>query len=189
MAYMGLRKPIFAKLKSDGSYDTPITCGKAVGLTVTPNYAEASLYADDGQAEYDKEFTYADVTLNTSTLPTAIHSTLFGHTVDENNIKFNTDDESNYVACAWVSVEKVDGVRKFIANILFKVKFSDPSEDYSTKGESIEYKTPSISGRASALDDGAWKEVEECTTAAAALTWINTQLGVTTSTQASGDNS
>lgn len=179
MAYMGLRKPIFAKLKSDGNYETPITCGKAVGLTVTPNYAEASLYGDDGQAEYDKEFTYADVTLNTTTLPLDVHQTLFGHTVSDKNIKFNTDDQSNDVACAWISVEKVNGVRKFIANILFKVKFTDPSEDYATKGESIEYKTPSISGRASALDSGAWKEVEECETAEAATTWINTQLGVT----------
>jgi hypothetical protein len=41
--------------------------------------------------------------------------------------------------------------------ILYKVKFSEPSEDYATKGESIEYKTPSISGRAMANDEGNWK--------------------------------
>jgi phi13 family phage major tail protein len=177
MAYMGLRKPIFAKLKVDGSYNPPVICGKAVGITVTPNYAEASLYGDDGQAEYDKEFTYADVTLNTTTLPIKVHEELFGHTVSDKNVKFNADDQNNDGATAWVSVEKVDGKRKFISNILWKTKYSDPSEDYSTKGESIEYKTPSISGRASALDNGDWKETEEHETAEAAYAWIFDKLG------------
>ena len=47
MAYVGLRKPIIAQLKNDGSYDDPFAFGKAIGLQVTPNYAEGSLYADD----------------------------------------------------------------------------------------------------------------------------------------------
>ena len=177
MAYLGLRKPIIAKRMEDGSYDEPFACGKAVGVTVTPNYAEASLYGDDGQAEYDKEFTYADVTLNTTTLPIKAHEKMFGHVVSEKNVKFNTDDQNNDVGMGWVSVEKVDGKRKFISNFLFNAKFSEPSEDYSTKGESIEYKTPSISGRASALDNGLWKETDEHETINAALAWIYDKFG------------
>lgn len=73
MAYVGLRKPIIAKILESGEYDEPFACGKAIGLDVNPNYAEGSLNADDKQAEYDKEFTYAEVTLNTSTLPIAAH--------------------------------------------------------------------------------------------------------------------
>ena len=63
MAYIGLRKPIIAQRTGDGKYSTPFVLGKAISLNVTPNYAEGSLNADDGQAEYDKEFNYADVTL------------------------------------------------------------------------------------------------------------------------------
>ena len=157
MAYVGLRKPIIAKILESGEYDEPFACGKAIGLDVNPNYAEGSLNADDKQAEYDKEFTYAEVTLNTSTLPIAAHEKMFGHTVDtaKKNVKFNVDDQANYVGMAWVSVEKVDGVRNFIGNFLKKAKFTEPSESYSTKGDSIEYKTPSISGRALGLDDGS----------------------------------
>ena len=81
MAYVGLRKPIIAKLLESGKYDKPFACGKAIGLQVNPNYAEGSLNADDKQAEYDKEFTYAEVTLNTSTLPIEAHEKMFGHTV------------------------------------------------------------------------------------------------------------
>ena len=182
MAYLGLRKPIIADMKEDGSYNEPLVCGKAVGVTVTPNYAEASQYGDDGKAEYDKEFTDADVTLNTTTLPIAAHQKLFGHTVAEKNVKFNADDQNNDVGMAWITVEKVDGKRKFISNLLPKVKFSDPSEDYSTRGENIEYKTPSISGKASALDNGLWKETEEHDTVTAALAWIYGKFGYTLGT-------
>ena len=59
------------------------------------------------------------------------------------------------------------------------MKFSDPSEDYSTRGENIEYKTPSISGKASALDNGDWKETEEHDSATAALAWIYEKFGYT----------
>ena len=181
MAYVGVRKPIIAKLLESGKYDKPFACGKAIGLQVNPNYAEGSLNADDKQAEYDKEFTYAEVTLNTSTLPIEAHEKMFGHTVDtaKKNVKFNVDDQANYVGMAWVSVEKVDGVRSFIGNFLKKAKFTEPSEDYSTKGDSIEYKTPSISGRALGLEDGSWKETEACSSEADALKWINTMFGVT----------
>lgn len=177
MAYVGLRKPIIAQLKSDGTYDDPFAFGKAIGLQVTPNYAEGSLYADDGQAEYDKEFSYAEVTLNTSTIPIVAHEKMFGHTVTEKNVKFNRDDQNNDVGLGWISVEKVNGIRSFIGNFLDKVKFSEPSEDYATRGESIEYKTPSITGRASAVDGGDWKETETFATEAEAKNWIYGKFG------------
>lgn len=177
MAYVGLRKPIIAQLKSDGTYDDPFAFGKAIGLQVTPNYAEGSLYADDGQAEYDKEFSYAEVALNTSTIPIVAHEKMFGHTVTEKNVKFNGDDQNNDVGLGWISVEKVYGVRSFIGNFLDKVKFSEPSEDYATRGESIEYKTPSITGRASAVDGGGWKETETFATEAEAKNWIYGKFG------------
>lgn len=182
MAYVGLRKPIIAQLKNDGTYDDPFAFGKAIGLQVTPNYAEGSLYADDGQAEYDKEFSYAEVTLNTSTIPIVAHEKMFGHTVTEQNVKFNGDDQNNDVGLGWISVEKVNGVRSFIGNFLSKVKFSEPSEDYATRGESIEYKTPSITGRASTVAGGNWKETETFGTEAEAKNWIYGKFGKTMGT-------
>ncbi|MCD2493315.1 major tail protein [Lacrimispora sp. NSJ-141] len=182
MAYIGLRKPIIGKLDAEtGKYSAPITFGKAIGLQVTPSYAEGSLNADDMQAEYDKEFNYADVTLNTSTIPLQAHQDMFGHTVvteSEKSVEFNANDQNNYVGMGWITVEKVDGVRAFTGNFLYKVKFSEPAEDYATKGDAIEYKTPSIAGRAVALADGKWKSVGVFDTEAAALEWINGKFGV-----------
>ena len=120
-----------------------------------------------------------EVTLNTSTLPIEAHEKMFGHKVDtaKKNVKFNSNDQADYVGMAWISVEKVDNVRSYVGNFLKRVKFSEPSDDFSTKGDSIEYKTPSISGRALALSDGEWKETEICATEADALKWINTMFG------------
>lgn len=182
MAYVGLRKPIIAQLKNNGVYDDPFEFGKAIGLQVTPNYAEGSLYADDVQAEYDKEFSYAEVTLNTSTIPIIAHEKMFGHAVTEKNVKFKGDDQNNDVGIGWISVEKVNGVRSFIGNFLNKVKFSEPSEDYATRGESIEYKTPSITGRASTVDGGDWKETETFTAETEAKNWIYKKFGKTMDT-------
>lgn len=184
MAYVGLRKPIIAEMKGEKTYGEPFAFGKAVGLQVTPNYAEGSLNADDEQAEYDKEFNYAEVTLNTSTIPIEAHKRMFGHKVDEasKNVVFNKDDQAGYVGQGWISVEKVNGKRSFVGNILYKVKYSEPSEDYATKADAIEYKTPSITGRALPAEDGDWKETQSFETVQEALNWIYEKLGYTLET-------
>ena len=94
MAYVGLRKPIIAPWIGNKTYGEPFAFGKAIGVQVTPNYAEGSLMADDEQAEYDKEFNYAELSLNTSTIPLKANNIMFGHTVDEErkNVRFNKDD-------------------------------------------------------------------------------------------------
>ena len=63
MAYIGLAKPTIAKLteSSSDTYSGAFQCGKAIQIDITPNYAEGSVYGDNGTAEYDKEFIDADV--------------------------------------------------------------------------------------------------------------------------------
>lgn len=181
MAYIGLRKPIIGKMATETTYGEPFALGKAIGLQITPNYAEGSLFADDVQAEYDKAFSFAEVTLNTSTIPVKAHEEMFGHTVsdeqEKKSIEYDVDDQNNYVGMGWITQEIVSGVRSFTGNFLYKVKFSEPSEDYSTKGENIEYKTPSISGRAVANEEGKWKSVEIFKTEKEAMDWINKKFG------------
>ena len=50
MAFVGLSKPYIALLKDEATptYEKGFKCGKAMTLNVTPNYNEASLYADKG---------------------------------------------------------------------------------------------------------------------------------------------
>lgn len=180
MAYIGLRKPIVGKRKGYGSYEAPFAFGKAIGINVTPNYAEGSLYGDDVQCEYDKEFTFSEVTMNTDTIPIMAYEHVFGHKIEEEEIAFGADDENGYVGMGWISVEKINGKRKFTGNFLPKAKFSEPNEEYTTKGENIEYKTPSITGRALAEEeDMRWKYVKSFETAEEALSYVYGKFGAT----------
>lgn len=187
MAYIGLRKPIIGLRKSKGSYETPYAFGKAIGITVTPNYAEGSLYADDIQSEYDKEFVSAETTLNTDTIPSEARESVFGHKMNETEVEFAADDESNFVGVGWISVEKNDGKKSYTGNFLPKVKYAEPAEEYTTKGENIEYKTPSITGRALAEDDGKWKYVKSFPTEKEALDYVYGKFGAALETHSASD--
>lgn len=182
MAYIGLARPTVAALTEPANtYSEPFTCGKAIQIDITPQYAEGSLYADDVKAEYDKEFKYADITLNTSTLPVKAHEVMFGHTVIEGDetITFRADDEAAYVGFGFRVAEKVDGVRKYTASWLYKVKFTEGQESYKVKGDNIEYQTPSITGQAMALSNGQWKEVKMFATETEAIAWLDEKSGKT----------
>lgn len=185
MAFTGLAKITVAKL--DESTDTPsytdgFRCGKAIELTIDRKYAEGSLDGDNVQAEYDKEFRYADVNLNTTTLPIKAHSVMFGHTVTESeekiSIKEMTTDESNYVGVGCCVQEKVDNVRKYIGMWMYKAKFSEGQETYKTRGENIEYQTPTITGRAVGLPNYEWRDREVFDTEQAAQDWIDEKAGL-----------
>ena len=103
-----------------------------------------------------------------------MHKAMFGRTAAAEEVVYDVDDEAGYVGLAWVSVEKVDGVTKYVSNFLPKVKFSEPAGEYATKGENIEYKTPTITGRALANAEGVWKKTKSHATEQEAMTTINT---------------
>lgn len=181
MAFYGLRKPFVAAYnKETGTYSNGFQCGKAIGVTITPNYVEGSLYADDEQDEYEKAFQNASVTLNTNTLPIQAASTMYGHTVDtENNkITYKTTDESNYVGVGFVVSQTVSGIKSFVATIITCVKFTETSNEFSTKGESITYVTPSQEGLGIADKNSEWKVQKTFDNADDAIAFIKSYLNI-----------
>ncbi|WP_343247727.1 major tail protein [Diplocloster hominis] len=183
MSYIGLAKPIIAKLinEEEARYTDAFICGKAIGVEITRQYAEGSLQADNIMADYDKEFKNAEVTLNTSTLPMQAHKLMFGHLVTEDessqSVTYRAEDESEFVGTGFYVTEKIDGKRKYTAMWLYKTKYTEGAESYSTKGDNIEYQTPSVSGQAMALPDGRWKEVRTFDTMTEAISWLNVMSG------------
>lgn len=182
MAYIGLANPTVANRdEAAGTYSGGSNVGKAISVNISPQYAEGSLYADNVQSEYEKEFKYADVTLGTDCIPIAMCKTMFGHEVDEKKVVYKASDSAPYVGVGLYVTETVGGVRSYCASWLFKAKFSEPSEDYQTKGENIEFKTPSISGRALAdeMHEYKWKETETFDTEEEAKAWLAEMAGET----------
>ena len=189
MAYIGLTTPIFALgnyASATPTYSKGFVCGKAMNTDIDPQYAEGSLYGDNSQAEYDNEFKHANITLGTTSLPTQAEEVLYGHTVAEDNkeITDSAGDEANYVGMGVVTQEKVDGESKYVAMWMYKVKFQGGKESFKTKGDNIEYQTPSISGKAIALDKAdskgkkPWRDRKIFDTEAEAITWLKTKAGM-----------
>lgn len=179
MAYIGLAKPTIATYTDGKVYTDGFRCGKAIDTSITPQFAEGSLFGDNMKAEYDKEFKYADITLNTTELPVTAHEKMFGHkTSEESEIQFNANDESKYVGYGFYVTEKVNGIRKYVAAWLKKCKFTEGADNYKTKGDTIEYQTPGLSGQALAEDDGTWKIVKIFNTEKEAQDWLDTKAGI-----------
>lgn len=158
MANFGLSTPYIAKLISDGNYTDGFKCAEAVSTSVTPAYNEGSVYGDNKQTEYVKEFKNAAVEAGVTSLPIAAKSVLFGHSVTDTEEISNTDDAANYVGYGFISTEMIKGKRKYGACVLLKVLFSEGADSYTTKGDSITFSTPSISGVAIAIDNGDWRK-------------------------------
>ena len=181
MAFYGLRKPYVAAYnKQTGQYSGGFVFGKAISVDITPNYVEGSLYADDEQAEYEKSFQNASVTLGTSTFPLQAASTVYGHTIDNatGKVLYKTTDESNNVGLGWTTVEVVNGVRSFIGFILTCVKFSEGQETFTTKGDNITFATPSQSGLAIGDANSVWKVRRVFDTAAEAEAFVKEYLNI-----------
>lgn len=191
MAQYKAKMPIFAPIKteSDGAsatYDKGIVLGKMMSLNLTPNFNEASLYGDDAQAEYEKEFKDLDVSLNTTFLPAEAYQAMFGSTVTTGTsgkgsaITSNIGDTAKYGGLGCVITEKENGTAKYWVVWLPKVKFAPPGGTYQTKGENITWNTPTISGKGTADNKGDWKILEAYDTEAAAITALKTKAGITT---------
>lgn len=182
MAYVGLRKPFVAKYnRATKTYSDGFRYSHAVSLSITPNYAEASLYGDDMQVEYEKSFTNAAISLGTTSTPIQAASVMFGHTVDMEHFKvtYKGTDEPNYVGLGVIAPEKVDGDTKYVALIVIAAKFADSAESFSTKADSLTFNTPTIEGFAVAEDDGRWKVTQVFESEADALAFVKNFLNIT----------
>ena len=103
-------------------------------------------------------------------------STLLGHTVDETTgvMTRNANDTAPYVGLGRIITKMINGVYKYTVEILYKVKFSEPSQEDNTKGESIEFGTVEIEGTVASLLNGKWSDTKTFDTKADALEFINT---------------
>ena len=181
MANFGLSKPWISKLNpATNTYSDAFKCGKAISTSVTPNYHEAPLYADNQQTENVTEFKNANVSIGTDRLPSKAAKVMFGHTVAENGEESSkSEDEAGYIGYGFITAEQLDGVKKYRACVLLKVKMKEGEESFETKGDSIVFKTPSLSGTAIANEDGEWRiKSPYYATEAEADQWIQKKFGV-----------
>lgn len=180
MANFGLSKPYIAKYDmATDKYSDCIKCGKAINTSVTPNYSSGSLYADDIESEHVDEFTNANVTLGVDELPAKAGEIVFGHKIDEDGTEIsNSNDSSNYIGYGFMTTLVIDGIKKYQACVILKVKFTEGENSYETKGGNITFKNPTLSGTATPINNGDWrKKSKKFNTAEEAEKYIQDILG------------
>ena len=179
MANIGLTNIWFSKLTegNDGTaaYDGAKKLGKAVSCAVDITNNEAKLFGDDTLAESDTRFSNGTITLGVTDDDDDVFAELLGHTVTEDGEVIKAaSDAAPYVGVGRIVTKMVNGAYKYKVEFLYKVKFSEPSKDENTKGESIEFATPSIEGIIAALDDeeNTWNKSKTFNTKSDALTYL-----------------
>ena len=176
MAKIGLSSLYYSKLTeaSGGtpSYDGAKTLGKAVSANTSITNNSAMLYADDALAESDTSFQSGTITLGVDEDGDTVFADLLGHTITEGVVVKKSTDVAPFVAVGRIITKMVSGVLFYKAEVLFKVKFSEPSQDNTTKGESIEFGTSEIEGTIATLADGKWCTSQTFTSKANALAFI-----------------
>ena len=188
MAKIGLNNFRYSKLTEgpDGAatYAGATKPARAVSCKVSVSTSSASLYADDVLAESDTSFNNGTVTIGIDEEDNTTMAALLGHTLsEEGEMVRNANDVAPYVGLGRVVVKMINGVRKYKVEFLCKVKFSEPSQDDSTKGENLEFKTSELEGTVSTLADGTWSKTKTFDTQAEAITYLE---GLMKKTGASG---
>ena len=163
MAKIGLNNFKYSKLTEaeDGtaSYEGTKTLGKAIDCKVSIEKYEAELWADDSLAESDNSFKKGTVTLTIDEDNDTVFAELLGHEVSEDGEMVRKDtDVAPYVGLGRILTKIVDGKYSYKVEFLPKVKFSEPEQEEATKGDSIEFKTPSVEGTVVKLANGTWSK-------------------------------
>lgn len=182
MAQIGLTNLWYGLLTEaeDGtpSYAGAKSFGKAVSAKVDVSTNDATLYADDALAESDNSFQSAKVTLGVADDDMTIFAEILGHKVAESGGEMvrSADDAAPWVGLGRVVTKMVGGKYVYKGEFLYKVKFSEPSQEDSTKGESVDFSTPEIEGTAVTLANGQWSAAQVFDTKTAAVEWVKGKL-------------
>lgn len=182
MARIGLTNIWYSVLTegADGTatYAGASQLGKAVSTDFSPNTSDAKLYGDDALAESDSAATGGTLTLGVTEDDDTIFAPLLGHDITSDEVTFTAGDAAPYVGIGYILTKMVNGARKYKVDFFYKVKFKDMNVSQQTKGEQIEFTTPTVEGNVSVLGDteGTWRKQETFDELSDALTYLKNLL-------------
>ena len=175
MASIGLKSFKYAKLNEDGkTYGEIKTLAGAIESKVTLDLSEASLYANDTLKEQVSLFKSGTLTAGIDDDDDSVFAELLGKTVDEQTgvVTSNTEDTPIYVGFGHIVSKIVNGEKKYKVEFFPKVKFKPFIPDSKTKGDSLEFTTPSVEATIFENDNGDWEKHSVCSTESEANTLL-----------------
>ena len=193
---VGMMYPVFAPLEShtDGSmptYGTGVVIQEARNCTISKTYNDNPLYGDDRIVDDDNGLQALTASFEPTGLSDADRVLLFGEKVEAITTgvtgQWESDNATPYGGFGYIRKMRDNGVKKFEAWIILKIKFTEESQATNTKEGQISWGTPTLNGRAAGLyvdssEELRWRVHYTFDTIAAAKTWINTMLNVPAAT-------
>ena len=148
MATIGLDSMFYAKITEDAqgveTYGIPQILAKAIKADLSIELAEATLYADDALAHAIKAFKGGKLSLGVEDIGMAVASDLTGARIDDNGVLVASGEDDGCLMAVGFRALKPDNRYRFFW--LYRVKFAVPSTNLQTKGDSIQFQTPTVEG-------------------------------------------
>lgn len=188
MAFIGMRHVVAAPLTAhtagaEPTYNTGFVVGMAISANLTINRNNNPLYADDVIAEDDNGITGMEVEIGVDDLTDEIEADMglvkkVEGTSGAAATYYDTDEPAKDLGVGYIRVRRKNGVTTYQGIWIYKTKFSKTSEAAQTKGESIEWQTPTVTGRCVALNTTGSGELrfrkrQTFETEAAAAAWLD----------------
>ena len=196
MAFIGMRHVVAAKIATETpgaalTYSAGMVVGKAIQGNLTWDRNDNPLYADDAIAENDNGATGGSIELVTDDLLDTVRAYLLGDeaisvgTGTSATTEYeSTDEPAPYVGFGYMRVRVKNGVTSYQAVWYHKAQFGETNENAQTKGQTIEWQTPTLTGRIMGVNDNADGQIRfrrraTFETAAAAIAWLDAKAGIT----------
>ena len=192
---VGMMYPVFAPITThtDGSmptYGTGFVIQEARNANISKTYNDNPLYGDDRIVDDDNGLQALTCSFESTGLSDDDRMKLFGEeklAVGGITAQVESDNATPYGGFGYVRKMRDNGVKKFEAWIILKIKFQEESQTTATKEGSISWNTPTLNGRAAALyiddtDKMRFRVHSTFETATAAKSWLNTVLNVPSAT-------
>ncbi len=162
---IGLRDVYYALQLTDvvsvgTTYAAPVRIIGAITANVNPNASSETLFADDGPMESATALGEISLELNMAHLPLAVQGVLLGHTAPAGGVmNRKSNDIPPWVALGFRSLKTNGGYRY---TWLPKGRFMVPEMNAETKGDTINFQTPTITGAFVKRDfDDIWNIVAD----------------------------
>ena len=196
MAFIGMRHVVAAKIATEtpGSaltYSAGMVVGKAIQGNLTWDRNDNPLYADDAIAENDNGATGGSIELITDDLLDTVRAYLLGDeaitvgTGTSVTTEYeSTEDPAPYVGFGYMRVRVKGGATSYQAVWYHKAQFGESNENAQTKGQTIEWQTPTLTGKIMGVNDNASGQIRfrrraTFETAADAIAWLDNKAGIT----------
>jgi len=134
------------------AYSTPEVLAKNIETTIAPRFREGVLHASNVAVRREKRICGYDLTINVDQVLAAVRQKLLGRHVDQNGVEVLKDtQQAPYVAVGFAQT-KDNGAKELWW--LYKGKFAESEKKGKTRGDSIEYQTPTLTAQFDARYDG-----------------------------------